>query len=319
MSGRDLQCLKIIRLEFASLWELCSTLTDLVRKDDLLMPMGSAVLIGSASHLSKVGISAYCEELVAVSKRLQSHFNGSVYVLPCPFILSTGSSDPELVRAYTELASWLTNILGMEVAFTQIAMDLSARRLLNSASPTANSPTRRLLLPVLMTCNLKKVWACGASNLPTGAEAVSKEGEREIVSALIRELNARLASNLDPDVSYERTGISPNSKPEKFVVVGASHAGRTADALVGTGAIVYKVVVPGWRIMKQKVAKMCDDLKLVLAEAGEDCIVVFQLLDANYFLAKSDEGGLLPICKLITGDYHVEGELAFAPQGTCRP
>ena len=228
MSGRDLQCLKIIRLEFASLWELCSTLTDLVRKDDLLMPMGSAVLIGSASHLSKVGISAYCEELVAVSKRLQSHFNGSVYVLPCPFILSTGSSDLELVRAYTELASWLTNILGMEVAFTQIAMDLSARRLLNSASPTANSPTRRLLLPVLMTCNLKKVWACGASNLPTGAEAASKEGEREIVSALIRELNARLASNLDPDVSYERTGISPNSKPEKFVVVGASHAGCTS-------------------------------------------------------------------------------------------
>ena len=78
------------------------------------------------------------------------------------------------------------------------------------------------------------------------------------------------------------------------------------------------MVVPGWRIMKQKVAKMCD-LKLVLAEAGEDCIVVFQLLDANYFLAKSDEGGLLPICKLITGDYHVEGELAFAPQGTCSP
>ena len=92
------------------------------------------------------------------------------------------------MRAYTELASWLTNILGKEVAFTPIAMDLSARRLLNSASPTANSPTRRLLLPVLMTCNLKKVWACGASNLPTGAEAASKEGEREIVSALIREL-----------------------------------------------------------------------------------------------------------------------------------
>ena len=313
-SGRDLQCLKIIRLEFASLWELCSTLTDLVRKEDLLMPMGSAVLIGSASHLSKVGISAYCEELVAVSKRLQFHFNGSVYVLPCPFILSTGSSDPELVRAYTELVSWLTNILGKEVSFTPVAMDLSARRILCSASPTANSPTRRMLLPVSMSCNLKKVWACGASNLPTEAEAAGVEGEKEIVSTLIRELNARLASNLDPDVSYERTAISPCNKPEKFVVVGASHAGRTADALVRTGAIVFKVVVPGWRIMKQTVAKMSDDLKLVLEEAGEDCTVVFQLFDANYYLAKSDEGGLLPIRKLVTGDYHVEGELSFAPK-----
>ena len=178
-------------------------------------------------------------------------------------------------------------------------MDLSARRILTSASPFANSPTRRLLLPVSMTCNLKKVWACGASNLPTGAEAAGKESKIEIVTALIRELNSRLAWNLDLDVNYERTAISPHSKPEKYVVVGASHAGRTADALAGTGAIVYKVVVPGWRIMKQKVAKMCDDLKTVLAEAGgggrrqaeagEDCIVVYQLLNANFFLAKSDK------------------------------
>ena len=66
--------------------------------------------------------------------------------------------------------------------------------------------------------------------------------------------------------------------------------------------------------MKQKVAKMCEDLKAVLAETGEDCIVVYQMLDANFFLAKSDEGGLLPICKLISGEYHVFGELAFAPK-----
>ena len=65
---------------------------------------------------------------------------------------------------------------------------------------------------------------------------------------------------------------------------------------------------------EESVAKMCDDLKLVLVEAGEDCTVVFLLFDANYYLAKSDEGGLLPIRKLVTGDYHVEGELAFAPK-----
>ena len=222
------------------------------------------------------------------------HFNSSVYVLPCPFILSSGSTDPELVRASTELASWLTNILGKEVAFTPIAMDLSARRILTSASPSANSPTRRLLLPVSMTCNLKKVWACGASNLPTGAKAVGKESEIEIVTALIWELNARLASNLDTDVNFERTAISPHNKPKKYVVVGASHAGHTADALADTGTTVYKVVVPGWRIMKQKVAKMCEDLKTVLADAGKDCIVVYQMLDANFFLAKSDKGQVQP-------------------------
>ena len=66
--------------------------------------------------------------------------------------------------------------------------------------------------------------------------------------------------------------------------------------------------------MKQKVAKMCEDLKAVLTEAGEDCTVFYQMLDANFFLAKSDEGGLLPVCKLILGDYHVDGELDFSPK-----
>ena len=46
--------------------------------------------------------------------------------------------------------------------------------------------------------------------------------------------------------------------------------------------------------MKQKVAKMCEDLKAVLAETGEDCIVVYQMLDANFFLAKSDKGQVQP-------------------------
>ena len=134
------------------------------------------------------------------------------------------------------------------------------------------------------------------------------------MATLIRELHTRLASNLDPAINFERLAVSPVTKPEKYVVVGASHAGCTADALAATIATVTKVVVSGWRIMKQKVAKMCEDLKAVLADVGEDCTVVYQMFDADYFLAKSDEGGLLLICKLISREFHVDGELAFAPK-----
>ena len=101
-------------------------------------------------------------------------------------------------------------------------MELSARRILSSSLPTANSPSRRLLLPVSMSCNLKKVWAYWASNLPIVAEAAGKESECKIVTALIRELNKRLASTLDPVIHFERLAILPHNKPEKFVVVGAS-------------------------------------------------------------------------------------------------
>ena len=61
--GSSLQCLKIIRVEFGSLWELCNVFIELIKNDDLSVPTGTTILIGSASHLSNVGLSAYAEEL----------------------------------------------------------------------------------------------------------------------------------------------------------------------------------------------------------------------------------------------------------------
>ena len=74
-SGEGMQCLKIIRIEFGSLWELTNTFIKLVRSKDLIVPTGSTILIGSASHLSNIVISAYAEELAAVCKRLCHYFN----------------------------------------------------------------------------------------------------------------------------------------------------------------------------------------------------------------------------------------------------
>ena len=164
-----LQCLKIIRLEFASLCELNNIFLEILRKEDLLVPTGSTILIGSASHLSNVGISAYAKELSAVCRRLHSFFNGSIYCLPCPFIMCAACTDPELVRATTELVSWLGNILGREVNYTPVAMELCARKILESDLPTAPSSSPRLLLPVSLTSPLKKKWAMSATNLPSRA------------------------------------------------------------------------------------------------------------------------------------------------------
>ena len=130
-------------------------------QDDLAVPPGTTILIGSVSHLSNVGISAYAEELAAVSRRLHSFFEGRIYCLPSPFILCSGSNDPVLVRSTTELVSWFSNILGKEVFYTPVSMELCARKILVSSLPTADSPPRRLLLPASLTTLVKKVGLRG--------------------------------------------------------------------------------------------------------------------------------------------------------------
>ena len=47
----------------------------------------------------------------------------------------------------SELVSWFSNILGKEVFYTPVSMELCARKILVSSLPTADSPPRRLLLP----------------------------------------------------------------------------------------------------------------------------------------------------------------------------
>ena len=84
----------------------------------------------------------------------------------------------------------------------------------------------------------------------------------------------------------------------KFIVIGASHASRTADALAATGVQVVKLVQPGWCITKTRVAELADQLKTALENEGDNCTVVYQILINNNYLARTEEGGLVPICTL---------------------
>ena len=131
---------------------------------------------------------------------------------------------------------------------------------------------------------------------------------------LIGELNSRMALNLDHEVSFVRDPPVPKEKPNIYIVIGASHAARTAAALEAGGAEVVKLTQPGWRVTRPKAAEMAARVREALEKVDPNCIAVFQIFDSNFYLARTEEGGLVPICKRINGDYHVDGDLAFAPK-----
>ena len=92
------------------------------------------------------------------------------------------------------------------------------------------------------------------------------------------------------------------------MVVGASHASRLGVTLAKAGAKVIQLCEPGWRVTKTRVAALSEKLKVALDAVGEDCTVVYQMLDNSVYFAKTEEGGLVPICKRVD-KYHVDGEL----------
>ena len=52
-----------------------------------------------------------------------------------------------------------------------------------------------------------------------------------------------------------------------------------------------------------------------LQEVKGNCVVLLQLFDNNFFLARTEDGGLIPaVREAVSGKYHVHGDLVVAPK-----
>ena len=86
-------------------------------------------------------------------------------------------------------------------------------------------------------------------------------------------------------------------------------------ALERAGCSVTCATIPGWRCIKQKVAALAELVREKLVAIKGTCTVVLQLYDNSFFMAKTDDGGLIPAVRDgIGGKYHVHGESVFAPK-----
>ena len=133
--------------------------------------------------------------------------------------------------------------------------------------------------------------------------------------SLVKELNDRLGLQLDPTPNLCReVEVGGAVGRPQILVAGASNAARTADALEKAGADVLRAILPAWRCMKSKVPAMRELISKLLAGANDRCVVVFQLYDSSFHLARTEEGSLLPACKTGDGLYHVHGEAIVAPK-----
>jgi hypothetical protein len=68
----------------------------------------------------------------------------------------------------------------------------------------------------------------------------------------------------------------------------------------------------GWRPNKTAVEEMCEKAEEALTMITTNDVVVVHLFDNVSYMARSEEGGDLPIRRYVTGQFHVEGDLVVA-------
>ena len=199
------QCMKIIRVENGTLWEIFGIFHETIRRGRLHIPAGSVVLLGSASHLADMGLTAYVKELCAVAQRIQSLQGGCIYFSPCPMLLLAGSNNNMLIRAIIKLTAWSNVVFADSVRYCTGAMREAASGLRKNSTGNCAASSCRLLLPAgIRPVSLKKKWESGGTNLPAGVPPVPTEDEMSIIHSLILELNDRLGLQLDPTPNLYR-------------------------------------------------------------------------------------------------------------------
>jgi hypothetical protein len=106
------------------------------------------------------------------------------------------------------------------------------------------------------------------------------------------------------------------NEANRYILVGASHAGRLAEALDRQKYHVVDLSEPGWRASDFNVESICRSLRDCLAEAenraeGKD-VAILQLFDNCCYYSETTAGRSLPKRDHNDRKYHVAGKLTTA-------
>ena len=90
------ECLRVLRVEDASLRELTLALADGIGNKKLVE--GTVICMGSLAHLASVGTGQYCTDWVKSRWWIKERFGGHVLVVPLPPVPVGGISGKSLIR-----------------------------------------------------------------------------------------------------------------------------------------------------------------------------------------------------------------------------
>jgi len=302
------ECVKIIRLEDGSLRELVGVFLDITKKG---IPTGSVVVLGSATHLQMRGVGGYAFDLAGEMDRLNKRFKGGLVIMPGVPIFMGGTNDRTVIRAVIELGRWFhfSGTRYLKKTWDSIAADL----ILESKGGTYITEIFRHNMPEnLADYQTQRSWVSGGWASPCEAHPCSPELEERITKTMICELNNMFNLQLGHEPILDRTRSEPVPGRMKFLTIGGSHSIREGKSLAAKGYDVLTCAIGGWKPTESACKEMTASVEKSLASLTNDDIVVVHCWDNIAFMARTEEGGDLPIRKDEKGKHHVEGEIVLA-------
>jgi len=315
------KCIKILRIEGGRLGELADKMMSITAGWHI--PPGSLILIGSLSHLAETGFAAYASDLCNAVAKLSVHFRGSISVAPAPFSLAEDTEDSHLIRSIYDLYGWVSSCLKHVEGLSLTALSTAMEGLIyNGGGAVQPDTVRKYRLPTTLYADVHQIWtSSGLASLPSRVRGFDMGIECEIMGRLISELNTCLGLDLQTNPYYDRTVVKEDLDPvdtTTYILIGGSHALRTANGLARLGKRAVAATYGGWRPTAEQTAAIINKI----GRAKNHCpdtskvVCVLQLWDSCNYFVQDEEGGLSAAKKEEDDRYHVKGANVFAHTDT---
>jgi hypothetical protein len=264
------------------------------------------------------GVAGYMADYMEEVGRLNKVFQGGLICSHGIPILNGGVRDSTLIRAILELSEWLK--ISGEIYPQKTWTTVSSMILLEKCNGSFLTETFRHPMPIRGTF-VTRSWVSGGWASPSGVQPCSPENEKNIVQTLCREINCVFNAGLctEPVMDTVPSVEAEEGRKPKFLVIGGSHAIQEAEVLAAKGYDVVTSAASGWRANKTASEEMAVKVQEALKDFCEDDVVVVHCCDNTAFMARTEDGGDLPIRRVLPGDlnvelgdYHVEGDLVVA-------
>jgi hypothetical protein len=240
-----------MRMEQASMDDLVDMFIKLAKNAKI--PESTVIIVGSLSHLSRVGTHGYAISSVNARRRLTGTFKGVKvfpFAPPPPF---EGCNNPEpprflyLVWQYPRLPPYWNKKI-------HCGHDHGGW----GGGEGATHYDSPVLLPFdLESYDRKYVTSPGRPGIPATVPSRSQADEKKFLDILIRDHNENLLAGVDPDPNMLRSAKRPQMYPafrsgttKTVTFVDGSNAKNLSAAAANLSIDSYKLAICGWKIAK---------------------------------------------------------------------
>ena len=303
-------CIPVVRIEDASLSELFQIGLEILDRNPL--PQNTHFMVGSASHLSKVGTTLYAIEWQQMVRDFTRRWLHAT-VGPLTPILKEQSA-PEVGRQITEIKRWYDTVYVGNISYQDLAWKKVISILSSPPDSGIDLPKEEIYtvaLPASLTDPVLKPFkfhinSCHAATTEFGGEATD-----ELICTLLDQLHCTFSCDAHPDdfiarVPAELEGADTVNTQKTLILLGGSHCRRLADSFHNLGYTVIDKSIPGWQPTESNIVQLHETITSLGNIKGATVVCDF-VSNITYRFEQMDGQLLLPI--KLGGKYHLLGKV----------